>query len=151
MTYLSSWLVKIDLSGETKPTEHEVVLKSAYDGMAGAALEIKARLDAANAKIEGLRAALRNIAEGSAMNGREDYTNADTVVEYQKIASVALGEIQKPSDRWDCGHLRFLPSDPECRVCTTEMVGRFKTPQQMFEDDMSRICGSVPEKNTGVE
>ena len=46
--YLSTWRVKIDLTGETRKTEHEVVLKTAYDAMVGNALELKARLDNAN-------------------------------------------------------------------------------------------------------
>lgn len=143
MTYLSTWMVKIDLTGETKKTEHEVVLKTNYDGMAGTALEIKSRLDAANETLDGLRAVLRKIAKGEVMRDRETHTHIDTVIEYQKIASAALGLGERPqtTDRWDCGHLRFLPSDTECRVCTTEMVGRLKTPQQMFEEDMRR-CDS---------
>lgn len=150
MSYLSTWLVKIDLCGSTKKTEHEVVLKTDYDGIAGTALEIKSRLDAANETLDVMRVALRKIAEGEVMRDRETHTHMDAVIEYQKIASAALGLGERPqtTDRWDCGHLRFLPSDTECRVCTTEMVGRFKTPQQMFEGDMRRICDSPSAKES---
>lgn len=111
MTYLSTWLVKIDLTGETKSTEHEVVLRSAYDG---------------------LQQALRKIAEGNVMLARENHTHMDTVIEYQNIARAALGLVETDRcDRcngpWHGGSpcTEFIASHPDeckpdCEWCAKE-------------------------------